>query len=188
MDERKDSSRDITLRGVCVWLLRSGAYAAVVAALVGIGSTWRDVALQREQLRAHEESQKADMERLAEKDAAQDEKMAKHGETQERILAILEEHGRALVRLEERNEKALARLEERLVRLEEKSEKALVRFEERLVRLEEKNEKALARLESKLDDFMRGGKNSASLDEEVSSKNVSARMSMNMKQLLQHQC
>ena len=124
----------------------------IVYAIMQVGAVYRDVTLQREQLSAHEESQKADMVRIAERNAAQDEKLAEQKETQVRILAILEQHGRELKRLEEQTGEALRRLEEQ-------------------------NEKALTRLENKvdkMDEFLRGGKKSASLDEEGPTQNVSA--------------
>ena len=149
MSERKEPSRNITLRGVIAWLVRSGVASGVavgiVYAIMQVGVIYRDVTLQREQLSAHEESQRADMVRIAEKNAAQDEKLAEHKETQVRILAILEQQGRELKRLDEQNQKALVRLENKVDRMDD--------F---------------------LRNFLRDGKDSAGLDEEASARNVSA--------------
>ena len=164
MGERKESSRNITLSGVIIWLVKSGvgaaAGAAIVIALMGIGSTWRDVALQREHLSAHEESHEAEMERIDEKNAAQDGRLADHEETQARILTILE-----------RNEKALTRLEEQYERLEAKTEKSMTRLENKVDRMD-----GFLRdfLQGFMQRFMQDSENSASLDEEGPAKNVSA--------------
>ena len=187
MDERKESSWNTTLLGVVAWLVRSGVYAGIVSAFVHVGITYQNVASQREQLRAHEQDQKTDMERIDAKNAAQneksaaqdvknvaqderiaaqgariaaqdaknaaqDERLAELKETQVKILAVLEEQGRTLARLEEQNGKALMRLETKLGTLENKVDR--------------------------MDDFLRGGENSAGLDEEGSAANVSARLCM----------
>lgn len=100
MNNEEKSSWKITLLGVGAALLRSGVAAGIVAALISIGSIWRDVSLQREQLSAHEESQTADVERMDEKNDAQDEKIADHGETLAKVLVILEQNEKTLTRLE----------------------------------------------------------------------------------------
>ena len=163
MNEGKEPSRNITLLGVVAWIVRSGAFAGIVVAIVYVGMTYQNVLSQKEQMRAHEQDQKADVERIHAKNAAQDEKLAEQKETQVKLLMILEQHGRALARLEERNEKALARLEEQ-------TGKALVRLENKVDKLENKVDR--------MDDFLRGGENSAGLDEEGSAANVSARLCM----------
>ena len=156
MDEGKKPLRNITLFGVVAWLFKSGVYAGIVSVFVYVGITYQNVASQREQLRAHEQDQNADMERIDAKNAAQDERLAELKETQVRLLTILEQQGRTLARLEEQNKEALTRLEEQ-------------------------NKEALTRLENKvdrMDDFLRGGENSADLNEEGSAANVSARLCM----------
>ena len=168
MGERKESSRNITLSGVIMWLVKSGvgaaAGAAIVIALMGIGSTWRDVALQREHLSAHEESHKAEMERIDEKNAAQDKN---HEES----------HKAEMERIDEKN----AAQDKNLADYGKTQAKILAGLE--------RNEKALTRLENKVDkmddflrDFLRGfmqdSRNSASLDEEGPAKNVSASLCM----------
>lgn len=100
MNNEEKPSWKITLLGVGAALLRSGVAAGIVAALISIGSIWRDVSLQREQLSAHEESQTADVERMDEKNDAQDEKIADHGETLAKVLVILEQNEKTLTRLE----------------------------------------------------------------------------------------
>ena len=198
MDERKESSWNTTLLGVVAWIGRSIAYAGIVSALIYVGVAYQYLASQREQVRAHEQDQKTDKERIHAKNAAQneknvaqeeriaaqgariaaqderiaaqdaknaaqDERLAELKETQVTILAVLEQQGRTLARLEERNEKALARLEEQ-------NGKALMRLETKLGKLENKVDR--------MDDFLRGGENSASLDEEGSAATVSARLCM----------
>ena len=100
MNNEEKPSWKITLLGVGAALLRSGVAAGIVAALISIGSIWRDVSLQREQLGAHVESQTADVERMDEKNDAQDEKIADHGETLAKVLVILEQNEKTLTRLE----------------------------------------------------------------------------------------
>lgn len=100
MNNEEKPSWKITLLGVGAALLRSGVAAGIVAALISIGSIWRDVSLQREQLGAHEESQTTDVERMDEKNDAQDEKIADHGETLAKVLVILEQNEKTLTRLE----------------------------------------------------------------------------------------
>lgn len=100
MNNEEKPSWKITLLGVGAALLRSGVAAGIVAALISIGSIWRDVSLQREQLGEHVESQTADVERMDEKNDAQDEKIADHGETLAKVLVILEQNEKTLTRLE----------------------------------------------------------------------------------------
>lgn len=109
MSKKKESSLKIMLGDLGAWLsrsllVRSGVGAAVgagiVIGLMEIGSIWRDVETQRERLISYEESHKADMERINEKNAAQDEKLAEYRETQVKILANLEQQGKTLTRLE----------------------------------------------------------------------------------------
>ena len=190
MDARKESSWNTTLLGAVAWIGRSCAYAGIVFALVYVGMTVQNVASQREQLRAHEQNQKTDMERIDAKNAAQneknavqderiaaqdariavqdaknaaqDERLAELKETQVKILAVLEQQGRTLARLEERNEKALARLENKFDTLTNRVDKLANRVDR------------LANKVGRMDDFLRGGENSASLDKEGSAKNISA--------------
>lgn len=95
MSTKKESSLKIMLGDLGAWLarsllVRSGVGAAVgagiVIGLMEIGSIWRDVETQRERLISYEESHKADMHRVNEKNAAQDEKLAEYRETQVKIL------------------------------------------------------------------------------------------------------
>ena len=205
MDERKESSWNTTLLGVVAWIGRSIAYAGIVSALIYVGVAYQYLASQREQVRAHEQDQKTDKERIhaknaaqneknvaqeeriaaqgariaaqeeriaaqeeriaaqEAKNAAQDERLAELKETQVTILVVLEYKEKTLMRLEEQTEKALARLEER-------NGKALMRMKTKLRKLENKVDR--------MDDFLRGGKNSAGLDEDGSAATVSARLCM----------
>ena len=108
---------------------------------------------------AQDEKRSADMLRIAERNAAQDEKRSAD-----------------MLRIAERN----AAQDEKLAEQKETQVRILAILEQHgreLKRLEEQNEKALTRLENKvdkMDEFLRGGKKSASLDEEGPTQNVSA--------------
>ena len=185
MSERKEPSRNITLRGVIAWLVRSGVASGVAVgifyAIMQVGVIYRDVTLQREQLSAHEESQRADMVRIAERNAAQDEKLAKYSvRIAERNAAQDEKLAKYLERIAERN----AAQDEKLAEHKETQVRILAILEQQgreLKRLDEQNQQALTRLENKVDrmddflrNFLRDGKDSAGLDEEASARNVSA--------------
>ena len=203
MGERKGPSRNITLRGVVAWLVRSGVASGVavgiVHAIMQVGAVYRDVTLQREQLNAHEESQRADMVRIAERNAAQDEKLAKYSvRIAERNAAQDEKLAKYSVRIAERNaaqDENLAKYLERIAERNAAQDEKLAEHKEtqvrilaileqqgrELKRLDEQNRKALVRLENKVDrmddflrNFLRDGKDSAGLDEEASARNVSA--------------
>lgn len=194
MDERKESLRDITLLGEIAWLVRSGVFAGIAVALVYVGMTYQNVASQREQLRTHEQDQKTDMERIDAKNAAQSEKNAaqdvKNVEQDERIAAENARIAAQNVKNAAQDERIaaqnarIAAQDERLAELKETQVRLLTILEQQgrtLACLEEQNKEALTRLENKvdrMDDFLRGGENSAGLNEEGSAANVSARLCM----------
>ena len=166
----RESSEKIKMSSVIAWLVRSGvgatAGASITIALMGLGSIFGDVVMQRQRLSAHEETQQADMKRIDEKNAAQDEQLAEHGETLANLPRIdeknavqdgqLAEHGKTLAnvpRIDEKN----AEQDEKLAKLGETQVKILTILEQ--------NGKALRRLENKVDTLlMRDSKDSASSD------------------------
>ena len=221
MDPRKEPSRNITLRGVVVWLARSGVASGVavgiVYSLMQVGAVYRDVTLQREQLSAHEESQKADMLRIAERNAAQDEKRSadmlriaeRNAAQDEKLAKYLEQIAERNAAQDEKLEGYLEQIAKKNAAQDEKLEGYLEQIAKKnaaqdeklaehkktqvrilaileqqgreLKRLDEQNQKALTRLENKVDrmddflrNFLRDGKDSASLDEEASAQNASA--------------
>ena len=113
MSAEKKPSWKTMLVSVAVWLFRSGVGVAVAAALffgiMEIGSMRESMRWQEKNLSAHEESQKADIKRIDEKNAAQDEKLAEHRETLATIPVILERTEKSLTRLENKVDTLLLR-------------------------------------------------------------------------------
>ena len=190
----RESSEKIKMSSVIAWLVRSGvgatAGASITIALMGLGSIFGDVVMQRQRLSAHEETQQADMKRIDEKNAAQDEQLAEHGETLANVPRIdeknavqdeqLAEHGETLAnvpRIDEKNAvqdeqlaehgKTLAnvpRIDEKNAEQDEKLAK-LGETQVKILTILEQNGKALRRLENKVDTLlMRDSKDSASSD------------------------
>ena len=120
MSARKKPSWKTILGSVGVCALRSGVGGALLIGLIygvmEIGALREKARWQEKNLSAHEESHKASMERIDEKNAAQDEKLTEHGETLATIPVILE-----------RTEKSLTRLENKLDTLENKVDILLLR-------------------------------------------------------------
>ena len=175
----RESSEKIKMSSVIAWLVRSGvgatAGASITIALMGLGSIFGDVVMQRQRLSAHEETQQADMKRIDEKNAAQDEQLAEHGETLANVPRIdeknavqdgqLAEHGKTLANVPRIDEKNTEQ-DEKLAKLGETQVKILTILEQ--------NGKALRRLETKVDTLlMRDSKDSASADDEGSATTVS---------------
>ena len=160
MSMEEGTSKKITMARASLWAIKNGVGAALAIAVaqgfMEIGAIRSSVISQGERQAAYEESHKADMGRIDAKidtkNSAQNEKLSEHGQALATIPVILKRNEAALTLLREQTERSLTLFREQ-------TERALTRLEEKVDRM---------------DIFLRGDKDSVSMDGKGSTKNVSA--------------